>query len=306
MTPDVKLQQLRYFVLVADFKSYHAAAERAARTQPAISLSIRDLEQKLGEALFEKGNKAELTPFGRHCYPQAKALVEHYGRVVDQMALTAERRTGTVALACVPSFANQLLPGVLKGFVGDHPEICLNVEDTTAENVHQRVLNRHVDFGVGSLWNEDPNLRFEPLLKDPMGLICRRDHRLARLERPLDWTEIEGENLITNGTVRLLDGTPARRVMARAHLSVSNIISLLALLRAGIGITVLPRLSVPEDDPDLCFITLDAPRVEREIGLLSPRRHSLSPAAQALYERILETAPAQAGKAGATTSTAAH
>jgi len=288
MIPDVKLQQLRYFVLVADLKSYHAAAEMASRTQPAISLSIRELEHKLGEALFERGNKAELTPFGRQCYPQAKALLEHYNRVVDQMSMAAERRTGQVALACVPSFASQLLPGILQAFVAQHPDIAISVEDEPAEQVHQRVLHRNVDFGVGSLWNIDANLSFEPLLKDPMGLVCRRDHPLAQSDRALEWTDLREAVLITNGTVRLLDGTPAREIMARARLSVSNIISLRALLSAGIGVTTLPRLAVDDNDPDLCFVPLENPRVQREIGLLAPRRYSLSPAAQSLYDATLD------------------
>lgn len=290
MIPDVKLQQLRYFVLVADLKSYHAAAERAARTQPAISLAIRELEHKLGEALFEKGNKAELTPFGHHCYPQAKGLLEHYGRVVDHMAMAAERRTGQVTVACVPSFASQILPGIVQDFVARYPDVRINVEDDTADRVHQRVLHRHVDFGVGSMWNLDPNMSFEPLLRDQMGLVCRRDHWLAQLDRTIDWTDLENETLITNGTVRVLDGTPASQVMTRAHFSVSNMISLLGLLRAGIGITALPRLSLDENDPDLCFIPVAHPLVEREIGLLAARRYSLSPAAQTFYDATLEQA----------------
>ena len=288
MVPDVKLQQLRYFVLVAEFKSYHAAAERASRTQPAISLAIRELEHRLGEALFERGNKTELTPFGRHCYPQARALLEHYGRVVDQMALAAEKRVGQVAFACVPSFASQILPRIVSTFAGRYPEVQLGVEDDTAYNVQQRVLSRHVDFGVSSLWNLDPNLHFEPLLKDAMGLVCRRDHALAHAGRELEWADLEGHTLITNGTVRLLDGTHAQQVMTRAKFSVSNVISLLAMLRAGIGVTALPQLAVDESDPDLCFVPLSGPRVEREIGILTPRRQTLAPAAKALRGCILE------------------
>lgn len=288
MVPDVKLQQLRYFVLVAELKSYHAAAERAARTQPAISLAIRELEHRLGETLFERGNKTELTPYGRHCYPPAKALLEHYGRVVDQMALAAQKRMGRVAIACVPSFAGQLLPRILDVFASRFPDIQLSVEDDTAYNVRQRVLQQRVDFGVASLWDLDPNLDFRPLLQDQMGLVCRRDHPLALIDRPLEWADLEGHTLITNGTVRLLDGTPAQHVMAGAHFSVSNIISLLATLRAGIGVTALPQLALPANDPELCFVPLSSPHVEREIGLLSPRRQSLSPAAATLRDTILE------------------
>lgn len=303
MVPDVKLQQLRYFVLVAELKSYHAAAERAARTQPAISLAIRELEHRLGETLFERGNKTELTPYGRHCYPPAKALLEHYGRVVDQMALAAEKRMGCASIACVPSFASQLLPRILDIFASRYPDVQLSVEDDTAHNVQQRVLHQRVDFGVASQWERDPNVDFQPLLQDQMGLVCRRDHPLALMGRPLEWADLAGHTLITNGTVRLLDGTPAQQVMAGAHFSVSNIISLLATLRAGIGVTALPQLALADNDPELCFVPLTSPHVEREIGLLTPRRQSLSPAAAALRDTILEllvhdpepgTAPASA------------
>lgn len=286
MVPDVKLQQLRYFALVAELKSYRAAAERAARTQPAISLAIGELEHRLGEALFERGNKAELTPFGRHCYPQAKALLEHYERTVEQMALAADNRIGHVSVACVPSFASQLLPGVLDGFAASYPDVQISVEDDTAYNVRQRVLQRRVDFGVANLWSPDPNLAFEPLLSDEMGLVCRRDHPLAQADRPLGWTDLEGHTLIANGTVRLLDGTPAQHVMGQAQFSVSNVISLLAIVRAGMGGTALPRLALAEDDPDLCFVPLGNPTVERELGILTPKRHTLAPAAKALRGRI--------------------
>lgn len=287
MVPDVKLQQLRYFVLVAELKSYHGAAERAARTQPAISLAIRELEHRLGEPLFERGNKTELTPFGRHCYPQAKALLEHYARVVDQMAMAAERRVGRVAIACVPSFASQMLPPILGEFARQYPDVQISVEDDTAYNVQQRVLQRRVDFGVASLWTLDPNLEFAPLVKDQMGLVCRNDHPLAWLGGELEWAHLEGHTLITNGTVRLLDGTRAQSVMATAQFSVSNMISLLATLRAGLGVTALPQLALPADDPDLRFIGLENPRIEREIGIITPKRHTLSPAAKAMRETIL-------------------
>ncbi len=294
MIRDVKLQQLRYFLLVAELQSYHAAAERAARTQPAISLAIRELEHRLGETLFERGNKTELTPFGHQCYPQVRGLLAHYDRVVEQMALAAERRLGRVALACVPSFASRVLPSILEQFAGRYPEIQLSVEDDTAHNVQQRVLQQRVDFGVSSLWEADPNLDFEPILTDRMGLVCRRDHPLAMLGRPLVWADLEGQKLITNGTVRLLDGTAAKRIMDQAHFSVSNVISLLATLRAGIGITTLPRLALGEGDPELCFRPLGEPDIERPIGVLRTRRQSLSPAARALQETIREVATTHA------------
>lgn len=288
MMPDVKLQQLRYFVLVADLKSYHAAAERAARTQPAISLAIRELEDRLGQALFERGNKTELTPYGRECLPKARALLEHYTRTVEEMAMAAASRIGRVSIACVPSFASRMLPEILSRFSSAHPEIHITVEDDTAEHVRERVLKGRVDFGVAMPGQPDTNLDFEPLMTDVMGLVCRNDHPLADAGRELCWADLAGEKLISNGTCRLLDGTPAQRIMEQAQFAVSNIISLKAVLRAGLGITALPQLALAPSEPELVFVALDQPRVERDIGLVTRKRQTLSPPAKALRASMLE------------------
>ncbi|MEX1081541.1 MAG: LysR substrate-binding domain-containing protein [Halofilum sp. (in: g-proteobacteria)] len=286
--PDLKLQQLRYFALVAEIKSYHGAAEQAGRTQPALSLAIRELEQRLGEPLFERGNKTALTPFGQDCYPLVRALLDHYDRVVERMALAADRSVGRVALACLPSVASQMLPPALAAFAQHYPGIHVSVEDDIAYNVQQRVLQRSVDLGIADLWSLDPQLRFAPLLKDQLGLVCRHDHPLAQYRRGLEWSALQAHTLIRNDTVRLLESTQARDLMATAQFSVSNMASLLAMLREGLGVTTLPRLVVPEDDPDLVFVALAEPRVEREIGIITPKSHSLSPATKAMREALLQ------------------
>ncbi len=285
--PDLKLQQLRYFALVAEIKSYHGAAERAGRTQPALSLAIRELEQRLGEPLFERGNKTELTPFGRDCYPLVRALLDHYDRAVERMALAADRSVGRVSLACLPSVASQMLPAALAAFAQQYPGIHVSVEDHIAYQVQQRVLQRTVDLGIADLWSLEPQLRFDPLLKDQLGLVCRHDHPLAQHRHGLEWSALRSHTLIRNDTVRLLESTQARDLMATAQFSVSNMASLLALLREGLGVTTLPRLVVPDDDPELVFVALAEPRVEREIGIITPKGHALSPATKAMRETLL-------------------
>ena len=110
MLPELKITQLRYFVLVAQLKSFHGAAKQAYRTQPALSLAVRELEQKLGQALFEKGGKTELTPFGEHCLPLFQDLLAHHDRIASEVSLLARHEIGQVSIATVPSVASRLLP----------------------------------------------------------------------------------------------------------------------------------------------------------------------------------------------------
>ena len=282
----LKLQQLRYFLLVAETGSYHAAADQAARSQPAISLAIRDLESQLGACLFERGRHADLTPFGREHYAQIRALVDHHDRVAQALIDSAQRRVGRVALASIPSYAGHQLPAVLAGFAAAYPKVEVSVEDDTALRVQQRVLERRVDFGIGTDTALDPDLRYEHLTEDRMGLVCRADHPLAATDAPCTWEELGPHTLITNGTFRQVNDPAARAILDRARFHVPNIVSLLAMVRGGLGVTLLPELALRQGHDDLVFRPLAGASATRDIGLISPRRETPRPAAAALMAAI--------------------
>jgi DNA-binding transcriptional LysR family regulator len=98
----------------------------------------------------------------------------------------------------------------------------------------------------------------------------------------LHWSQLQGLAMIRNGTSRLLEGTDAERLLAHSRLFVSNMISLIAMLEEGVGISTLPYLAFPQENDKLAFLPLAAPKVERQIGMLTRKGRSLSPAAQAL------------------------
>lgn len=98
----------------------------------------------------------------------------------------------------------------------------------------------------------------------------------------LDWQRLRGEKLIGNGTSRLLMNTAAVELVENSAFYISNMISLLAMLEAGAGVTTLPRLAFPEQSASLCFIPLHNPDVVRRIGLVKSANRTLAPAAQAM------------------------
>ncbi|MDX1370060.1 LysR family transcriptional regulator [Pseudomonas sp.] len=290
MLPDLKIVQLRHFVWVHELQGFHAAAEKAHRTQPAISLSIRDLENKLGQALFEKRNaraaRPELTPFGVQFMAYAKELIAHHDRVVNDMNLIAQHKSGHLRIASVPSIASRLLPDILTRFIGAATDLHVSLFDDSSEAVLAMVESQHVDFGIASLWEAESDIRFVPIWEDSIGVVCRSDHRLAD-EVELGWQQLRGERLIGNGTSRLLAGTAAEELVADAQFYMSNMISLLAMLEAGMGITTLPRFAFPPEHSQLRFIPLSEPLVTRDIGIVCLANRSLPVAAQALFEFIL-------------------
>lgn len=290
MLPDLKIVQLRHFVWVHELQGFHAAAEKAHRTQPAISLSIRDLEGKLGQALFEKRNaraaRPELTPFGVQFMAYAKELIAHHDRVIKDMSLIAQHKSGHLRIASVPSIASRLLPDILTRFIGDATDLHVSLFDDSSEVVLAMVENQQVDFGIASLWEAESDIRFIPIWEDSIGVVCRNDHRLAD-EVELSWQQLRGERLIANGTSRLLADTVAEELVVDAQFYMSNMISLLAMLEAGMGITTLPRFAFPLEHSQLRFIPLSEPLVVRDIGIVCLANRSLPVAAQALFDFIL-------------------
>lgn len=285
--PDVKVSQLRHFIAVVEQKGFHAAARKLFRSQPAISLSIKDLEEKLGGALFEKGGNARLTPLGAQLYPLARELIHHYERTLWEVLQITRLKVGRLSLAAVPSVAMKVLPDIIKAFVSRYPDIQIQAQDDNAEHVKQKLLAGEVDLGIASLWEPDERIAFQPLIEDRMGVIYHRDHPLSRA-KTLTWDGLAGHTLIRNGTIRLLDGTAAESVWADSHLTIYNTTSLLALVEAKVGVTALPYLAFPSNNSNLCFRVATEPTVERCVGLMTLKRYTVSPAARAMSDLIVE------------------
>lgn len=291
--PEFKIAQLRHFVWVAELKGFHNAAEKACRTQPAISLSIRDLENKLGTTLFEKRNAkttiTELTPFGQYFLPKAKELIAHHDNISLDMSLMKEHKTGHLRIASVPSIACRMLPELLSKFVIDVPELHISFYDDNSEAVLRKVEKQQVDIGIASLPHEHEHvdITFTPIWEDQLGVVCRDDHPLADATE-LHWKELRKQRLIRNGTSRLLEGTEAEPLLNNFQFLISNMLSLTAMLEAGLGITTLPWFAFPKESNKLRFIPLTTPNVIRHIGLVQLKNKSLSPSADALAKFILK------------------
>ncbi len=197
------------------------------------------------------------------------------------------RQGGHVGVAAV---ANNILPALIKTFVQRYPNIRVHVEDDTAEVVRRKVLDGEIDLGIASLWERDGEIEFHELCRDPVGLVCHREHPLLAVES-LSWDLLAEHKPIGNGTVRLLGETLARKVMEHSQLTISNTTSLLAMVEANVGITTLPWLAFPRERPNLRFRAIRDPVVERSVGLLTRAQSTLPPAAAAMRELVLELFP---------------
>ena len=290
----VTLKHLRAFVEVAHQGNFTRAAEALALSQPALTITINQFEELLGVKLFDRTTRrVRLSGEGEDFLPTAVRLVEDFDAAISDIRAVAERRRGRVGIAALPSVAMHLLPEIVAKFTESYPRISVHLHDANASGIQRRVARNEVDFGLGSRWEDAPDLTFEPLLRDPFGLVCRADHPLGQSRTAIKWRDLEGYPFLglarDTGIRPLLNGLDALpdTVQSPQH-EVSNIATLEGMLRAGLGITALPALAVPQAQPSkLVFRPLKVPVLERDICAITRRGRSLSPAAQSLFDLTL-------------------
>ncbi|WP_265087680.1 LysR family transcriptional regulator [Psychrobacter sp. N25K4-3-2] len=284
----MKLQQLRHFLFVVEEGGFRAAADRANRSQAALSASIKELEKTLGQRLFEVGNKAILTPFGETCLPKIEQFLGVYQALEDDLRASAAGDKGKIRIASVPSLVTKLLPSVLVEYSKKYPDIEIVLIDDNSIGVANRLLAGEIDLALGNCTSIDQtNIDFTLLISDPIGVVCLKSNALnneLNQSQGLTWQQLMSQPFIYNGTCRLLENTPAEALNRRARYTVENITSLFSLLRNDLGITTLPKLAFPANEPELVWIDLVDPSLNRQIGIFKLADKSISPPAQAFYD----------------------
>jgi DNA-binding transcriptional LysR family regulator len=284
MRSALNLRHLRGFVAVAREGNFTRAAESLLLSQSALTITVRQLEDEIGVTLFNRTTRqVNLTIDGTAFLPVAERLLEDFERAISDLRTAAMRRGGLVDIAVLPSIAIRLMPAIVEHFRERYPSIRLGLHDDNARGVQRQVRHNEVDFGISNLWQPHPELEFTPLIRDRMGVVCPADHPLAKGKGPLSWRELRtfpffimaadtGVNATLMAAQDLPDWVraPAGEVLA--------MITLVEMIRAGLGITVLPELAEPSrSDPTLVFRRLVNPTVEREICIVTRGPDLLQP-----------------------------
>lgn len=286
----IGLSQLRVFAAVATAGSLREAAEQLGRTTSAISMTLKQLEGEIGAKLFEADRKNRLTPVGKFMQGQISDLLLHHERCIATIRAYARTAVGRVDIVCVPSIATTLLPVIVPQFRQAYPEVEIDIRDTDSDNVVAAIEAGHAELGIGSLRRRQAVIDYQPLFEDRLGLVCRKDSPLAKHRRINDWSVLDRQTLLANGISQTIEDAEFQTHAQQAPIVVYNVLSLLALVRAKVGITLLPRLSIADLAPDLAFVPLDMPQARRSVGLLRRRGEAPTPAVEqfvALLKRHL-------------------
>jgi len=284
----IKIEMLRNFVAVAELGNLNDAADRLGRTPSAVSMSLKQLEDHLGAPLFASDRKNQLTALGRFTLAEGSREIEHFGRCIEAITTFAHARIGIVRVGAVPSVTAALLPKVVKDFMRERPDVIIHIRDLDSATVLREIEMQRIDIGIGSGNTTMPAIRRRLLFSDRFGVLCSDDHPLAQAPRPLRWADLRAFTLISNATGGQINNPVFRELDDAAHLRIRNTSSVLGMVRAGVGITVLPKLTLEGQEQGLRFLPLDEPDTIRQVNILTRAQGELPPVAEAFEKAIVD------------------
>jgi DNA-binding transcriptional LysR family regulator len=287
-------RQLAAFCAVVERRSFSQAAERLGVTQPAVSLQVRSLEERLGQQLLDRsGRRVEPTEAGTRLYRNAQRLLQLEEQLLEDVAAAdGGGLTGTLALGASTGPGAHLVPLLLCEFQRGHEQlrVSLSIWDTHA--VSERVAEREVELGIVGARRRHRSLVFEPLARDEIVLAVPPGHPAAGGSLAL--ADLDAETLIV-----MQEGAGVRQVveeqLRRAGLKLRTLGSNLELglqesvksaVAAGYGVAFISRTAI---EGELAAGTLAAARVtgielSRQLYVVRAKGRPPSRAAEAFLE----------------------
>lgn len=290
------LSSLRLFMQVAHNRSFSETARAAHLSQPALSRTIRLLEDDLEVRLFDRNSRnVALTPAGEALLPIVERLTSDFDYAFSELALSFAGERGRVVVGALPSMAAGVLPDAMARFHQSHPQVDIVIRDQLSGTLYQAMRERQIDMALTTPPEED-GFDFVPLLEDPLVLVVQKGGPLDD-GRAAKWSVFADHPFIamspSSSVRKLTDAALAEAGLAKAGLNVrplydcAQLTTVRALIAAGLGITALPKSAVQMLQSDtLSLRPLNHPTFTRQIGLASPSGRTLSPAAHAFARHI--------------------
>lgn len=247
----MELDQLRYFLQVADRGNFTRAAEDLMISQPALSRSIQKLEDELGQPVFERKTRSiSLTDAGELLVSQARRIL---GLVDDtKAAITDDGESGRIRVAAIPTIAPYFLPDVLRRFATAFPRATISVYEDTTDNLLKRCGDGAVDVAIAALPIAARYLEVEPLFEEELLLVLAPDHPLAE-KKQIRLKDIEPHPFVLLGEAHCLTGNIESFCHQKSFhpLSVertSQLATVQELVSLNHGVSMIPAMARAHDE----------------------------------------------------------
>lgn len=246
----MNLRDLQYVVAVAEHGHFGRAAEACFVGQPTLSAQIRKLEEELGVTLFERTKRSvRITPIGEEIVGQARALLDQAARIAETAKASRDPLSGPLRLGMIPTIGPYLTPTLLPSLRYGLPQVSLELSEDTTEVLERRLLDGDIDAAILATDVTDRRLTEIALFDEPFWIALPGDHALAGEDTvalkdiaPEELLVLEEGHCLADQVVAFCNA--AFRTAPKVNTQHTSLMTIVALVGAGAGVTLVPALSL--------------------------------------------------------------
>ncbi|WP_323041457.1 hydrogen peroxide-inducible genes activator [Gemmobacter sp.] len=294
---NITLKQMRYFEALARHRHFGHAAEASAITQPALSMQVKELELALGAPLLERGaRQIRLTAFGEAFLDRARAILQSVDELEDLARTASGKPAGRLRIGVIPTVAPYLLPAII-GRLGQHyPGLDLNLRETVTPKLLQELADGRLDTAIVALPVSEPGLAEVALFSEDFVLVrppqdAARPVPDAATLREMRLLLLEEGHCFRDQALSFcaIDSRRPRELMDGSSLA-----TLVQMVAAGIGVTLIPEMAVPVEtrSAQVAVTRFRAPGPSRTIGMVWRKTSPLTAQLSDIAEVVRTTAEA--------------
>ena len=270
---NITLRQLRYFEALASQGHFGRAAEVCSVSQPALSMQIKELEGQLGMALFERAaRQVRLTAFGEDFAGHARQVLRGAEELGEMARKAQEEFSGRLRLGVIPTIAPYLLPRVFKALAATYPRLDIQVRETVTSKLLAELDEGRLDTAIVALPISEPSFEEVRLFEESFVLV--------RPEGDSDLPIPSADSLSRMRLLLLEEGHCFRdqalsvcslpQVRPRDGFDASSLSTLVQMVGAGMGVTLIPEMAVPVETRSaaVALARFAAPEPTRTVGMV--------------------------------------
>lgn len=292
------LTELRYIVAVAREKHFGRAAEACFVSQPTLSVAIKKLEEELDVKLFERGaNEVSVTPLGEQIVRQAQSVIEQANAIKDIAKHGKDPLSGPLRLGVIYTIGPYLLPDLVRQAIERIPQMPLLLQENFTAKLLDMLRTGELDCAIMAEPFPDTGLAIAQLYDEPFQVAVPAVHPLAK-RKSVSAEELKQETMLLLGTGHcfrdhVLEVCPEYARFSsdaegiRKSFEGSSLETIKYMVASGMGVTVVPQLSVPKDEqPHVRYIPFSPPIPTRRVVLAWRRTFTRYEAIAALRNAI--------------------
>jgi LysR family hydrogen peroxide-inducible transcriptional activator len=292
------LTELRYIVAVARERHFGRAAEGCFVSQPTLSVAIKKLEEELDVKLFERGaSEVSVTPLGEAIVRQAQSVLEQAAAIKEIAKRGKDPLNGALRLGIIYTIGPYLLPELVKNAIELTPQMPLMLQENFTVKLLDMLRTGELDCAIMAEPFPDTGLAIAPLYDEPFVIAVPKNHPLARRQR-VSADELKQETMLLLGTGHcfrdhVLEVCPEFARFSsdaegiRKSFEGSSLETIKHMVASGMGVTVVPQLSVPRDpQPHVVYVPFEEPVPTRRVVLAWRRSFTRYEAIAALRNAV--------------------